>query len=518
MIPYGRQFISEDDIEAVVRSLRSDFLTCGPEVEAFEKEFAAFVGAKHAVAVCNATAALHLAMRVLGIGPGDRVVTSPITFVASANAAAYVAAIPDFCDIDPATSNIDPTALEAGWKADTKAVVAVDYAGQPCNMPEIARIARSRGAFVIEDACHGIGGGFQADGQKWKLGGHPWADITTFSFHPVKTLTTGEGGVLLTENDEWAAQARLLRTHGITRNPSEFTGLSDSPSSPSSAISPSQSAIDAQPSCPVESCIFIPAGSASSSPLSSNSDLLSPVFAERGPWYYEMQELGYNYRITDLQCALGRSQLKRLPEFITRRQEIASRYNQAFSTLDGLQTPAFTSRRSTPWPVKGETSFTGLDPRPSTRSPVECTAYSSGPAPDSKLSPQSSAIRPQSEDSSPATRHESHATDMGFAFELPDLSLHLYTVSIDFPRLGKTRTEIMQELREKGIGTQVLYIPVYLQPWYRRTYGYGPGKCPHAEDFYARALSLPLYPSMSDADVEKVIQTVKNIEKKFDNR
>lgn len=454
MLPYGRQSISEDDIASVVRSLRSDFLTCGPEVEAFEKEFAAFVGAKHAVAVCNATAALHLAMRVLGIGPGDRVVTSPITFVASANAAAYVGAIPDFCDIDPATSNIDPAALEAGWKADTKAVVAVDYAGQPCNMPEIARIARSHGAFVIEDACHGTGGGFQADGQKWKLGGHPWADITTFSFHPVKTLTTGEGGVLLTENDEWAAQARLLRTHGITRNPSEFTGLADQP-------------------------------------LSSNSGLLSPVLAERGPWYYEMQELGYNYRITDLQCALGRSQLKRLPEFITRRQEIASRYNQAFSTLDWLQTPAFTSRPSTPWPVKGETSFTGL----ATRHQPRVT--------DLELRPQSSAIRHHSE---------------GFAFELPDLSLHLYTVSIDFPRLGKTRTEVMQELREKGVGTQVLYIPVYLQPWYRRTYGYGPGKCPHAEDFYARALSLPLYPSMSDSDVEKVIQTVKNIEKKFDNR
>lgn len=417
MIPYGRQSISEEDIAAVVRSLRSDFLTCGPEVEAFEEEFAAFVGAKHAVAVCNATAALHLAMRVLGIGPGDRVVTSPITFVASANAAAYVGAIPDFCDIDPATTNLDPAALEAGWKSDTKAVVAVDYAGQPCNMPEIGRIARSRGAFVIEDACHGTGGGFQADGRKWKLGGHPWADITTFSFHPVKTLTTGEGGILLTENDEWAAKARLLRTHGITRNSTEFTGLADLP-------------------------------------LSSNSDLLSPVLAERGPWYYEMQELGYNYRITDLQCALGRSQLQRLTEFIARRQEIASRYNQAFANIDWIQTPALASRR--------------LDPRPST-------------------------------------------LDSSFSYQLPDLSIHLYTIQIDFLRVGKTRTEVMQELRENGVGTQVLYIPVYLQPWYRRTYGYASGKCPKAEHFYTRALSLPLYPAMSDVDVEKVIQAVKNI-------
>ena len=422
MIPYGRQSISEDDIEAVVRSLRSDFLTCGPEVEAFEKEFAAFVGAKHAVAVCNATAALHLAMQVLGIEKGDRVVTSPNTFVASANAAAYVGATPDFSDIDPKSYNLDPVVLEKNWKPDTKAVVAVDYAGQPCNMPEIARVARSRGAYVIEDACHGTGGSFQADGRKWKLGGHPWADITTFSFHPVKTVTTGEGGILLTENDGWAATARLLRTHGITRNPSEFTGLSDSPSSSCSAISPSQSDIVVQ-----------------SSAIRDQSSL-----AERGPWYYEMQELGYNFRITDLQCALGRSQLKRLPDFITRRQEIASCYNQAFSNLDWLKTPALA-----PW----------------------------------LLSPAENLI-----------------------------SWHLYTVQIDFPRLVKTRTEVMQELREKGVGTQVLYIPVYLQPWYRRTYGYAPGKCPKAEEFYSRALSLPLFPAMNDADVQKVIHAVLALE------
>jgi UDP-4-amino-4,6-dideoxy-N-acetyl-beta-L-altrosamine transaminase len=422
MIPYGKQSISEDDIEAVVRSLRSDFLTCGPEVEAFEKEFAAFVGAKHAVAVCNATAALHLAMQVLGIEKGDRVVTSPNTFVASANAAAYVGATPDFSDIDPKSYNLDPVVLEKNWKPDTKAVVAVDYAGQPCNMPEIARIARSRGAYVIEDACHGTGGSFQADGRKWKLGGHPWADITTFSFHPVKTVTTGEGGILLTENDEWAATARLLRTHGITRNPSEFTGLSDSPSSSCSAISPSQSDIVVQ-----------------SSAIRDQSSL-----AERGPWYYEMQELGYNFRITDLQCALGRSQLKRLPDFITRRQEIASCYNQAFSNLDWLKTPALA-----PW----------------------------------LLSPAENLI-----------------------------SWHLYTVQIDFPRLVKTRIEVMQELREKGVGTQVLYIPVYLQPWYRRTYGYAPGKCPKAEEFYSRALSLPLFPAMNDADVQKVIHAVLALE------
>lgn len=426
MIPYGKQSISKDDIEAVVRSLRSDFLTCGPEVEAFEREFAAFVGAKHAVAVCNATAALHLSMEVLGIGKGDRVMTSPNTFVASANAAAYVGATPDFSDIDPKSYNLDSVVLEQNWKPDTKAVVAVDYAGQPCNMPEIARIARSRGAYVIEDACHGTGGGFQADGRKWKLGGHPWADITTFSFHPVKTLTTGEGGILLTENDEWAAKARLLRTHGITRNPSEFTGLD----APASAI------------------------------LDHSS------LAERGPWYYEMQELGYNFRITDLQCALGRSQLKRLPEFIARRQQIASCYNQAFSNLDWLTAPRFNS------------------------APTLVTNHSlPAPSPLSEVHPPPSAIQ----------------------YQPSDLSLHLYTVQIDFSRLGKTRTEVMQELREQGVGTQVLYIPVYLQPWYRRTYGYAPRKCPKAEEFYTRALSLPLFPAMTDADVETVIDAVAKL-------
>ena len=448
MIPYGRQSISDDDIEAVVRSLRSDFLTCGPEVEAFEKEFAAFVGAKHAVAVCNATAALHLAMQVLGIGKGDRVVTSPNTFVASANAAAYIGATPDFSDIDPKSYNLDPVLLEQNWKPDTKAVVAVDYAGQPCDMPEIARIARSRGAYVIEDACHGTGGGFEVDGRKWKLGGHPWADITTFSFHPVKTLTTGEGGILLTENDEWAAKARLLRTHGITRNHDEFTGLDDS-----------------------EHSDFRFQYSAKPNPPSAIPDQSS--LAERGPWYYEMQDLGYNYRITDLQSALGRSQLKRLPEFIARRQQIALRYNQAFSTLDWLQTPAL-----------------GRASSPATRYPLPVASAASN-----TLDPRFSTL------------------DSSFSYQLSDLSLHLYTLQIDFPRLGKTRTKVMQEVRDQGVGTQVLYIPVYLQPWYRRTYGYAPGKCPNAEHFYAHALSLPLFPAMSDADVEKVVASVKSLAK-----
>ncbi|MEJ6730111.1 MAG: UDP-4-amino-4,6-dideoxy-N-acetyl-beta-L-altrosamine transaminase [Akkermansiaceae bacterium] len=393
-IPYGKQSIDQDDLDAVCAALQSDFLTCGPQIEAFENAFAEFVGAKHAVVVSNATAALHLAMLVTKIGPGDRVVTSPNTFLSSANCATFVGATPDFCDIDPATYTLCPKALEAMWSNDIKAIVAVAYAGQSADMPAIAKLAHDRGAIVIEDACHGTGGGFQVDGTSYQQGGHPWADITTFSFHPVKTLTTGEGGILLTENDDYAAHARLLRTHGMTREPGTMKGLGST----------------------------------------------TPALAEQGPWYYEMQKLGYNFRITDLQCALGLSQLKKLPGFIERRREIVDRYNSALSDIPWLRTP--------------------------------------------KL------LRTEDAD---------------------HISWHLYTVRIDFPALGRTRTEIMAALRDEMVGSQVLYIPVYLQPFYRETYGYSEGKCPAAEAYYAEALSLPLYPAMTDDDIERVIAAVKNL-------
>lgn len=393
LLPYGRQTISEDDIAAVVAVLRSDFLTQGPVIEAFEQRFAKRVGARYAVAVNSATAALHLALRVAGVGPGHRVVTSPITFLASANAAAYVGATPDFCDIDPVTYTLDPRALEKTWKSDTRAVVAVDYAGQACDMPEIARIARARNAIVVEDACHGVGGAFHSKatpGRAWKLGGHAWADLTVFSFHPVKTMTTGEGGMLVTGRKDLADLARTLRSHGIVREPKRF-------------VTPADDAL----------------------------------LGEKGPWFYEMQELGFNYRLTDLQCALGLSQLSRLESFLARRREIVAAYNTAFADLEWLRTP-------------------GL------RNPDDAATT----------------------------------------------SWHLYTAQIDFTALGRTRTQTMAELRAAGIGSQVLYVPVYLQPWYRKTFGYGPGKCPVAEAFYTRALSLPLFPAMSDADVGHVIASV----------
>ncbi len=392
MIPYGRQWIGDEDVAAVAGALRSDWLTQGPEVGRFEEEFAEMLGGGvEAVAVSNATAALHLAMRVAGIGPGDRIVTSPITFLASANAGAYVGATVDFCDIDPVTRTLDPAVLEREWKPDTKAVVAVDYAGQAADLPEIARVARERGAVVIEDACHGTGGGFfvgEGAGSLWKLGASPWSDAAAFSFHPVKTMTSAEGGMFVTGRRDWAEQARRLRSHGVTRDAEEFTG--------------------------------------------------EGLLEEKGPWYYEMQDLGYNYRLTDLQSALGRSQLRKLEEFMRRRREIVATYNEAFRKVEGVVTPGM--------------------------------------------------------------RREEDAAET---------SWHLYTLEIDFGRTGLTRSEFMARLREGGVGSQVLYIPVHLQPWYRRTYGYGEGKCPVAEAFYKRALSLPLYAAMSDADVARVISVVK---------
>ena len=392
MIPYGKQSIDEHDIAAVVDALRSDWLTTGPKVDEFERQFADYVGAKHAVAVNNGTSALHLAMLVAGIGPGDRVVTSPNTFLASANCAAFVGATPDFSDIDPRTYNLCPKTLAKSWQPDTRAVVAVDYAGQSCDMPTIAEVARSRDALVIEDACHAVGGQFHHEKKLWRVGGHPWADITTFSFHPVKTMTTGEGGMLVTDRDDFAANARVLRHHGMVRDPDACVGLG------------------------------------------------LPAYDEHGPWYYEMPQLGYNFRITDFQCALGLSQLNRLDEFARRRREIVARYNAAFADIEHVSTP--------------------------------------------KL------------------RQEE---DAGC------ISWHLYTLRFDFATIGQTRTQVMRKLRDVQIGTQVLYIPVHLQPWYRRTYGYGPGKCPVAEKYYEQTLSIPLYPGMLEADVDRVISAVTSV-------
>ena len=271
-LPYGGQTINEQDIEAVTEVLRSEWLTTGPKVKAFEDAFASFVGAKEAVAVSNGTAALHAAMHVLGIGKGDEVVVTPLTFAATANSVCYQGGTPVFADVEPDTLLADPGAVEAAITERTKAIAVVDYGGQPCDYDALREVADRHGVALLDDACHAIGGSYKGA----KVG--TLADLNTFSLHPVKNMTTGEGGVITTDNVEWARSMRVFRNHGIT---------------------------------------------------SDHRDR-----AEEGSWFYEMVELGYNYRLTDFQCALGISQLERLPKWTRRRQEIAAQYDEGFSALD----------------------------------------------------------------------------------------------------------------------------------------------------------------------------------------
>jgi len=277
-IPYGRQFIDEDDIQAVIETLQSNFLTQGPKIKEFEDKLALRVGARYAVAISNGTAALHAACFAAGIGVGDEVITSPITFAASANCALYVGAKPVFADIDPKTYNIDPTEIRKKITNKTKAIIPVHYTGQPCNIDEIIRIAKEFNLIIIEDGAHALGADFNGR----KIGSI--GDMTTFSFHPVKHITTGEGGAITTDNKKLYERLLLFRSHGITRD-------------------------------------------------------LDKLIKNEGPWYYEQQELGYNYRITDIQATLGISQLNKLDDFVNRRREIAKRYNEAFVKLDGVFTP-----------------------------------------------------------------------------------------------------------------------------------------------------------------------------------
>lgn len=278
MIPYGRQTIDEADIEAVVKVLKSDYLTTGPAVGDFERRVAEYTGARYAVAIANGTAALHAACYAAGIGPGHEVITTPITFAASANCALYCGATPVFADIDAKTYNIDPRDMERKITERTRAIVAVHFTGQPCEMDEIHAIAKRHNLTVIEDAAHALGAAYHGV----KIGGV--SDMTTFSFHPVKHITTGEGGMIVTDSEKLYERLKLFCTHGITRN-ERFLEKND------------------------------------------------------GPWYYEQIGLGYNYRITDIQCALGVSQMDKLPRFLARRKELAERYTQALSDIPMLELP-----------------------------------------------------------------------------------------------------------------------------------------------------------------------------------
>lgn len=288
MIPYGKQTIDQDDIQAVVDVLQSDFLTTGPKIAEFEQTVADYVGAKYAVAISNGTSALHAACFAAGIGPGDEVITTPLTFAASANCVLYCGGTPVFADVDPKTYNIDPEDIQRKITDRTKAIIAVHLAGQPCDMDAIHSIAREHGLIVIEDGAHALGSVYKGK----KVGS--MSDMTTFSFHPVKPITTGEGGMIVTDNEDFYKKMILFRSHGITRDDSMMT-------------------------------------------------------RNDGPWFYQQFNLGYNYRITDIQCALGCSQMKKLDRFLARRKEIVARYNEAFADCDNIITPYQLSDTESGW-------------------------------------------------------------------------------------------------------------------------------------------------------------------------
>lgn len=392
-LPYGRQWIDDDDIAAVVACLRGDWLTQGPAVEAFEKALAAETGAKYAVAVASGTAALHLAAMVAGVGPGATGVTSAITFTASANCIAYCGGRPEFADVDPDTALIDLNSLDQRVKQLTaagtppKVIVPVDLAGQPADLPAVRAIADRCGAKVISDAAHSLGGSYRHAGQTVRAGACVHSDLAILSFHPVKHITTAEGGALLTNDDALAAKARDLRTHGIHRDPARLTR------------------------------------------------------PDEGPWYYEQAALGYHYRISDLQCALGLSQLNKLGPFVARRNAIARRYDAAFAK------PPFAG-----W-----------------------------------LAPLRQL---------PATVTNAY---------------HLYVVKLarrpgeSLEQLAARRKGLYLALRERKILTQVHYIPVPMQPYYRdRACARSCDAC-GARAYYSACLSLPLFPKMADADADRVI-------------
>ena len=371
MLPYGHQSVDDRDVQAVIEVLRSDWLTTGPKVREFERAFARRLGAGEAVAVNSGTAALHAAMDALDIGPGDEVIVPALTFVASANCVVYQGATPVFADVDAESLLIDPVDVAAKITPRTRAIIAVDYAGQPCDYDSLKVIANQRrGIAIVADACHSLGGGCQG-----RLVG-TLADLNVFSLHPVKAMTSGEGGVVTTESFATAERMRRFRNHGIA------------------------------------------------------SDHFQR--AQHGSWLYEMVELGYNYRLTDFQCALGLSQLGRLTEWIGRRRAIARRYDEAFHHLAGIQ------------PLR---------------------------------------VRPDAE----------HA-------------YHLYVIRLDPAYWSADRGQIFAAVRAEGIGVNVHYLPVHLHPFYRERFGVGAGQCPKAEAAYEMILSLPIFPSMGDDDVDDVVE------------
>jgi len=376
-IPYGHQWINNDDIKEMIKVLKSEWITQGPKVKEFEEALCEYTGAKYAVAVSSGTAGLHIACLAAGIKEGDEVITSPITFVASANCILYCGGTPVFVDVQEDTINIDPEEIEKKITKKTKAIIPVHFAGHPCDLEEIHSIAKKYGLIIIEDACHALGAEYKGS----KIGSCKYSNMTIFSFHPVKSITTGEGGAVLTNNKNLYKKLLMLRNHGITKERKSF------------------------------------------------------IYEYEGPWYYETQFLGYNYRLTDIQCALGISQLKKLDKFIQRRREIVEIYKEVFKNNEFFDLPVEKDYAKSSW--------------------------------------------------------------------------HLYPIRLKDKYKDKKR-EIFAKLREKGLGVQVHYIPVYWQPYYQRL-GYKKGICPRAEDFYQREISIPLYPAMSGRDINYVINSIRGI-------
>jgi UDP-4-amino-4,6-dideoxy-N-acetyl-beta-L-altrosamine transaminase len=388
-IPYGRQEIDDDDVRAVVATLRSDFLTQGPAVGRFEAALAERLGARGAVACANGTAALHLCALALGVGPGEAWITTPLTFLATANAARYVGATPVFADVD-STGCLDPATVPAAVAKARKqglrpkVLAAVDLAGQPADWAGLQAAAAEFSLALVDDACHALGARWQTPEGEWRtLGGPDGATLTVLSFHPVKHVTTGEGGAILTDDPALAERLCLLRSHGLVKGEWQVP----------------EQAFDAA--------------------------------GRTNPWYYEQQALGFNYRLTDLQAALGLSQLAKLDRFLAGRRAVAARYDEAFKKFKYVKPLAV-------------------------RQGVE------------------------------------HA-------------YHLYIVRVDFAAAGRTRAEVMGRLAAAGIGTQVHYIPVHLQPDYRRTCGTKSGDCPKSEALYQEILSLPIFPGLTGAEQDKVV-------------